>query len=71
MTVDDIFKYSGGTTMNQGKEYKNGALMGAIAALFSFGLSIYIISKSFKYMTSFSKVMEIGCIVCMLFVSND
>ncbi len=69
MTVDDIFKYSGGTTMNQGKEYKNGALMGAIAALFSFGLSIYIISKSFKYMTSFSKVMEIGCIVCMLFVS--
>lgn len=79
MTVDDIFKYSGGTTMNQGKEYKNGALMGAIAAIFTLGLGVYaitngrglyIVAGTMKHMKGLVEFSCIATLVCLLLAAT-
>ena len=52
--------------MNQGKDYKQGALMGAIAGIFSFGVGIYLVIDDYKYMTGYLKFLNISIMACIL-----
>ena len=57
--------------MYQGKAYKKGELLGAISAVLSFGIGLYIIlsDESFKYLDSFSKFVNISTMICLAFTA--
>ena len=52
--------------MNQAKEYKEGAILGAIAATISFGLGLYMTIKNFDNYNDFTKFIQISVLACML-----